>query len=126
MVHDYIVTSSMSFLFYPTEFVCTHTFLFRRRMSKYLRAMGGYYNMDRTFFYQDTDSMIINQSSFEILEKKGFIGSNLGQLENEFPNDYIVSARFLAPKTYCLMLLKKTKVEGKYAIAFKIRCKVGE
>jgi len=85
--------------------------------------------MERTIYYTDTDSMVINKSSFDILQKKGYIGSGLGMLEDEFPTDYIVSARFLAPKTYCLMLLKRISKgadTGKYALAFKVRCKVGE
>src|SRR5208282_2231819 len=84
----------------------------RRHMSKILRSVGGYSSPSDTLFYTDTDSLIVRKSTFtKLMNYKGgkFMGHALGQLEDEFPNDHIVSARFLSPKTYCLALMKKEK-----------------
>jgi hypothetical protein len=88
--------------------------------------VNGYFDPKSTMFYTDTDSMIITKSTFDKLKAfKGgkYVGTKLGQLEDEFPNDYLVSARFLAPKTYCLALLKKNFKNDNYQLAFKVRCK---
>jgi len=85
-----------------------------------LRFVGGYTNPERTFYYTDTDSMVVTQATFDLLKDK-YIGSDLGKLEDEFPKDIIVAARFLAPKTYCLAMLRP--VDGRYALAYKVRCK---
>ena len=94
----------------------------RRRMSKATRVVNGYFNPLHTVLYTDTDSMVIRESTYKVLKQKGYIGSNLGQLEDELPNDYIVAARFLAPKCYCLGILKKDK-QGHRHLAYKVRCK---
>ncbi len=98
-------------------FILAHS---RRKMSKMLRYVNGYKDINHTLYYTDTDSMVVNQDTFDLLKDK-FIGSKLGQLEDEFPNDIIVAARFIAPKTYCLAMLRP--VDGRYALAYKVRCK---
>lgn len=98
----------------------------RRVMSKMLRKVNGYKDENHTLLYTDTDSMVIRKSTFKLLEEMGFIGHNLGQLEDEFPNDRIIAGRFLAPKTYCLSILREVEVEEaapRCAIAYKVRCK---
>lgn len=98
----------------------------RRVMSKMLRKVNGYKDKNHTLLYTDTDSMVVRKSTFNLLQRFGFIGHNLGQLEDEFPNDRIIAGRFLAPKTYCLTLLKEVEVDEappKCAIAYKVRCK---
>lgn len=96
----------------------------RVKMSKVLRAMDGYHNPNNCLLYTDTDSLIIRQGAYERLKAaRGgrYLGHGLGQLEDEFPDDHIVAARFLAPKTYCLAMLKK--VPGGFTYALKVRCK---
>lgn len=98
----------------------------RRVMSKMLRKVNGYRDENHTLLYTDTDSMVVRKSTFNLLQQSGFIGHNLGQLEDEFPNDRIIAGRFLAPKTYCLSILKEVEVEDmapRCAIAYKVRCK---
>lgn len=47
-------------------------------------------------------------------------------LEDEFPKDRIVAGRFLAPKTYCIAIMKRYNDElNSYQIAYQVRCKVG-
>ena len=105
----------------PTQisvFILAHS---RRVMSKILRKINGYNDEKNTFLYTDTDSLVVRKSTFDLLKFHGFIGSNLGQLTDEYPKDIIVAGRFLAPKTYCLCMLRE--VEGKAATCYKIRCK---
>lgn len=107
----------------PTQlsvFILAHS---RRKMSKMLRFTGGYFDPKKTLMYTDTDSMVVTESTYKDLVKGRFIGGKLGQLEDEFPKELIVSARFLAPKVYCLMMLKQVPNSSKAAIAYKIRCK---
>jgi hypothetical protein len=106
----------------------------RVRMSRILRSINGYKNPLNCLLYTDTDSMIIRKKAYvELLNvKKGkYVGHGLGQMEDEFPNDHIISARFLAPKTYCLCMLKRvdskevvsTQRTSQYYYALKVRCK---
>lgn len=47
-------------------------------------------------------------------------------LEDEFPKDRIIAGRFLAPKTYCLAIMKRYNDEpNSYQTAYQVRCKVG-
>lgn len=92
----------------------------RRRMSKMVWSIGGYTDACHVPLYTDTDSLILRRSSAELLPAK-YVGGQLGQLENEFPNSYIISARFLAPKTYTLTMLDLTE-EG-FVLKVKTRCK---
>lgn len=101
-------------------FILAHS---RRKMSKMLRYAGGYYDPKRTIMYTDTDSMVVNKTTYEKLKIGKFIGGKLGQLEDEFPNEIIIAGRFLAPKVYVLMMLKQLPDSDKAAIAYKVRCK---
>lgn len=101
-------------------FILAHS---RRKMSKMLRYTGGYYDPTKTLMYTDTDSMVVTESTFQLLKKGGFIGNKLGQLEDEFPRELIVAGRFLAPKCYALAILKQVPNSSKCAIAYKIRSK---
>lgn len=92
----------------------------RRHMSKIMRSINGYRNPDTCLLYTDTDSLILTREAYSKIPQK-YLGKELGQLEDEYPNDKIISARFLAPKTYCLGILKKTP-HG-YSLAYKVRCK---
>lgn len=95
----------------------------RRKMSKMLRFVNGYYDKENTIMYTDTDSMVVREHTFNLLKNGKFIGSKLGQLEDEFPNEMIVAGRFLAPKVYTLMMLKQLPNSSKCALAYKVRCK---
>lgn len=101
-------------------FILAHS---RRKMSKMLRYTGGYYDPSKTLMYTDTDSMVVTESTYQILKRGGFIGGKLGQLEDEFPKELIIAGRFLAPKCYCLAILKQAPNSNKAAIAYKIRAK---
>ena len=96
----------------------------RVRMSKALRAIEGYTDPRNNLLYTDTDSLILRKEAYMKLcnYKRGkLVGHRLGQLEDEFPKEHIIAARFLAPKTYCLAMLKQ--VEDKWYYALKVRCK---
>jgi hypothetical protein len=101
-------------------FILAHS---RRKMSKMLRFVNGYYDKENTIMYTDTDSMVVREHTFNLLKNGKFIGGKLGQLEDEFPNEIIVAGRFLAPKVYVLMMLKQLPNSPKCAIAYKVRCK---
>lgn len=123
----YIITSSKSEdsveATLPTHlsvFILAHS---RRKMSKMLRFVNGYFDKENTLMYTDTDSMVVKEHTFNLLKNGGFIGGRLGQLEDEFPNEIIVAGRFLAPKVYTLMMLKQIPNSPKCAIAYKVRCK---
>jgi hypothetical protein len=92
----------------------------RRDMSKKMRSINGYSDPNNCYLYTDTDSVLLKKSAFDKLPGK-YIGKELGQFENEFPNASIIAYRSLAPKTYCLCLL--TKKDNKFTLAFKVRCK---
>lgn len=93
----------------------------RLLMSEILDSVNGYNDTSNTLLYTDTDSLIIRKSTFEKIPSK-FIGKKLGQLEDEYPNDYIIAARFLAPKTYTLEILKKQD-NGQFLKFYKTRMK---
>jgi hypothetical protein len=105
---------------YPSYVAACVVAYARRDMSKKLWSIGGYTDPNMTYFYTDTDSMVLSKEAFNKMPKK-YIGKNLGQFEDEFPNDKIIAGRFLAPKTYCLAMMKK-EAEG-YVLAYKVRCK---
>lgn len=98
-------------------FILAHS---RRVMSKMLRSIDGYKNSNNCFRYTDTDSMVLTRQAYDLIPAK-YVGNGLGMLENEFPKSYIVSARFLAPKTYSLRLVT-VKDEG-LVLETKVRCK---
>lgn len=89
----------------------------RRHMSRIIRRMGGYTNPGCTYYYTDTDSLIVHKSAYDMIPRK-FIGSNLGQLEDELGGKKILQAVFLAPKTYALSI-----VDSEGNLFYKIRCK---
>ena len=101
-------------------FILAHS---RRKMSKMLRFVNGYFDKENTIMYTDTDSMVVKEHTFNLLKNGGFIGNKLGQLEDEFPNSIIIAGRFLAPKVYTLMMLKQFPESPKCGIAYKVRCK---
>jgi hypothetical protein len=92
----------------------------RRDISKKMRSINGYRDPETCYLYTDTDSILIKKNAFNKLPRK-YIGKELGQFENEFPNARIIAYRSLAPKTYCLCLL--IKKGEKYTLAYKVRCK---
>lgn len=98
-------------------FILAHA---RRKMSKMLSSVNGYKSPTDCLLYTDTDSLIVRKSTFDKFPAK-YLGGKLGQLENEFPAAQIITARFLAPKTYTLTLLEQTS-EG-ILMKIKTRCK---
>lgn len=107
---------------FPTQlsiFILAHA---RRHMSKMLRSVNGYRNPDTCFGYTDTDSMLINHTTFMALPQK-FKGDNLGQLQDEFKGGAIIAFKILAPKTYTLTILQLNNSKNCYEIRVKTRCK---
>lgn len=57
-------------------------------------------SMDNSFFYTDTDSLIVHQRHMAKVSHK--MGSSLGQLADELGGGKIVEGFFLSPKLYCV------------------------
>lgn len=49
-------------------------------MSRILRMVNGYLDPKNSFYYTDTDSLVLSPDAYEILLKEGKIGKELGQL----------------------------------------------
>lgn len=98
---------------YLSVFILSHA---RVYMSEIVRLMDGYKNPRTTLYYTDTDSLIVHCSAIPPIQH--LLGKEIGCLENEFPNQKIIEAVFLAPKTYALTI---QTAEG--VLLNKIRCK---
>lgn len=72
----------------------------------------------QSFIYSDTDSFVIPYSAYKIAEEKGYIGKDLGQLDDELDGGKITKAIMLAPKTY---IMEYITPENK--TLWKVRCK---
>jgi hypothetical protein len=61
--------------------------------------------IENDFYYTDTDSLMAHQKNITMV--KGWNGSNLGDFSDDLKNaGKIVKAIFIAPKLYCLEILK--------------------
>eukprot|EP00732_Lithocolla_globosa_P000138 Lithocolla_globosa_v1_NODE_27_length_9260_cov_179.654861.p5 type:complete len:179 gc:universal NODE_27_length_9260_cov_179.654861:8495-9031(+) len=85
-------------------------------MNEAIDAIGGFNSFEKTFFYTDTDSMIITMKQLaEIKEKTNsfgdsFVGDKLGQLHDDLGDEaVIIRGLWIQPKLYCLEYLVKTK-----------------
>lgn len=73
-------------------------------------------SMDHSFFYTDTDSLIVHAKHMDRVRDK--LGSELGMLADELSGGKILEGYFLAPKLYCV----KYKLADE-SIHFKLRGK---
>jgi hypothetical protein len=83
----------------------------RRIMLNVIKQSNPYFGIDdkkqieNDFFYTDTDSLMAHQKN--IIRVKGWNGSNLGDFSDDLKGvGKIVKAIFIAPKLYCLEILK--------------------
>ena len=83
----------------------------RRIMLNVIKQANPYFGIDdkkqieNDFYYTDTDSLMANQKNITMV--KGWNGSNLGDFSDDLKGvGKIVKAIFIAPKLYCLEILK--------------------
>ena len=77
----------------------------KRIMNEFLHAIDGFYTND--FYYEDADSMYIENKHWDKLDKAGLIGKNLLQGKNDYKDGGKFYGLFLAPKIkYCSTIYK--------------------
>ena len=77
----------------------------KRIMNNFIHAIEGLYTND--FYYEDTDSMYIEDKHWDKLDKAGLVGKNLLQGKNDYKDGANFYGLFLAPKIkYCLTINK--------------------
>ena len=89
----------------------------QKRMNYIVNEVDGFTNWDNTFYYADTDSLMVHHRSFKILQFKhpNLFGKNLGQLHDdidEVKKGIVIGAIFLSPKTYILEIFGIYKDTG--------------
>lgn len=73
----------------------------RMIMDKYIDAIDGYTNIEKTFFRTDTDSLIVHRNQYETFQELGYMQKGvLGMLSLDI-NGKIVKYAEIAPKVYC-------------------------
>ena len=68
----------------------------KRFMNNFIHAINGFYTND--LYYEDSDSMYIENKHWDKLDKAGLVGNNLLQGKNKYKDGGIFYALFLAPK----------------------------
>ena len=77
----------------------------KRIMNNFIQAIIGFYTND--LYYNDTDSLYIENKHWEKLEKVGLVGKNVLQGKNDYKDGGLFYGLFLAPKIkYCLTIYK--------------------
>ena len=72
-------------------------------MNKFIHAIGGFYTND--LYYEDTDSMYIENKHWDKLNKAGLFGKNLLQGKNEYKDEGNWLGLLLVPKIkFCLII----------------------
>lgn len=85
----------------------------RVHMSRFMREIDGYRNVERCPKYGDTDSLFITAAT-ALCASAYFFGKKLGQFKNEMPSCKIIALYTLAPKTYMkVFLATKYQRDGK-------------
>lgn len=85
----------------------------RVHMSRFMREIDGYRNVERSPKYGDTDSLFITAAT-ALCASAYFFGKKLGQFKNEMPSCKIIALYTLAPKTYMkVFLATKYQRDGK-------------
>lgn len=77
-------------------------------MSRLMRQVDGYRNLENCPYYGDTDSLIFHKNVFSQFPKE-VIGKDLGTFKDEIPHGKIVMFIVLAPKMYMNVYLAKDK-----------------
>ena len=65
----------------------------KRNMNSFIHGINGYYTND--IYYEDTDSMYIENKHWDKLDKAGLFGNNLLQGKNDYKDGGIFYAVFL-------------------------------
>jgi hypothetical protein len=88
----------------------------KRIMNEAINAVGGFESFEKTFFYTDTDSMIITTKQLGEISQMtnefgdSFVGNQLGQLHDDLGDEaVIIQGLWIQPKLYCLEYLVKEK-----------------
>eukprot|EP00732_Lithocolla_globosa_P003346 Lithocolla_globosa_v1_NODE_2643_length_1922_cov_2.867167.p2 type:complete len:231 gc:universal NODE_2643_length_1922_cov_2.867167:956-1648(+) len=88
----------------------------KRIMNEAIDAIGGFDSFEKTFWYTDTDSMIITMKQLAEIKQKtnsfgdSFVGNQLGQLHDDLGDEaVIIRGLWVQPKLYCLEYLVKEK-----------------
>ena len=82
----------------------------KRIMNNFIHAINGFYKND--LYFEDTDSMFIENKHWDKLDKAGLVGKNLLQGKNDYKDGGIWFALFLAPKVkYCLTITKNDVID---------------
>ena len=72
-------------------------------MNTFIHAINGFYTND--VYYTDTDSLYIENTHWDKLDKAGLVAKNRLQGENDYKDGGIFYGLFLAPKIkYCLTI----------------------
>ena len=72
----------------------------KRNMNNFIHAINGFYTID--LYYEDTDSMYMENKYWDKLDKAGLFGKNLLQSKRDYKDSCIFYGVFLAPKiNYC-------------------------
>lgn len=100
----------------------------QERMNDIVGEFDGFRLWANTFYYADTDSLLIHHRSEQILRRKcpNLFGKKLGLLHDdidEVTDGLIIGAILLAPKIYILEIFGRGKISGKLKIAYHIRAK---
>ena len=95
------------------SFILSHS---KRIMNNFIECIDGFKNPK--IYYGNTDSVYILKEEWEILNKNGFIGNNLGQGKNDYGDGGIVFGLYLAPKVkYNIVLTEDFMLQEK--VTFK-------
>jgi hypothetical protein len=103
--------------FYPTHITAFITSHARAFMSRVMRELNGYKDPQHTFFYTDTDSLILHARTSHLIAP--YVGNDLGKFEDELKGK-IVEAVFIGKKTYALTYFTGGPT---HEMKLKIRCK---
>ena len=75
----------------------------KRFMNNFNHAINGFHTND--LYYEDTDSMYIENKHWDKLDKAGLFGKNLLRGKNDYKDGGIFYGLFLAPKIkFCLTI----------------------
>jgi hypothetical protein len=106
----------------------------KRIMNNAIEKFNGFTDWNNTFFYTDTDSMIVTNKVYELLQKENVIydgkeipmvGENLGQLHDdlELKDSKIIKGIWIRPKLYLLEYIGYNKKTGELEKRFHIKSK---
>ena len=100
----------------------------QERMNDIVGEFDGFRLWANTFYYADTDSLLIHHRSEQILRRKrpDLFGKKLGLLHDDIDeviDGLIIGAILLAPKIYILEIFGRDKVTGELTIAYHVRAK---